>query len=115
MDKTQLIMMAISALFGAVAKSLVAWFMSIIKTTKIVRAVTAKAKIAFSKSNRPVIFDLFGIAFYVAVLVNFALDKSEPTRFDILIAIGAAVACLIMAIVLLVDISKAIHATKLGE
>ena len=112
MDKTQLITIAISALFGAVAKSLVSWIVSIIKTTKIVSAVTAKIKIVFSKTNRAVIFDIIALLFYVAVLINFALDKTAPTRLEILIAIGAILACLIMVITLSIDTFKAISANK---
>lgn len=112
MDKTQLITIAISALFGAVAKSFVEWIVSIIKTTGTVSAVTAKIKIVFSKTNRAVIFDMLSLIFYVVVLINFALDKAAPTRLDILIVIGAVLASILMIFVLFVDISKARNANK---
>ncbi len=93
-------------------KSIVSWVVSIIKTTATVRAVVAKLKIAFSKTNRAVMFDILSLLFYVAVLVNFALDKAAPTRLDILIAIGAVLACLVMIVVLSVDVFKATRVIK---
>jgi len=80
-DKTQLITIAISALFGAVAKSLVDWLASIIKTTHTVSAVTAKIKIIFSKSNRAVMFDMLSLLIYVGVLVNYV--RQCPHRHQI--------------------------------
>ena len=112
MDKTQLITIAISALAGAIAKPLVEWSISLIKTTETVKAITAIVKIVFSKTNRAVIFDTILLLFYVAVLVNFALDKAAPTKLDILIAIGAAFACLVMVVSLLINVVKAINANK---
>lgn len=115
MDKTQLITIAISALAGAVAKSLVAWIVSIIKTTKIVKTVTAKIKILFSITNRAVIIDILSLAFYVIVLVNFAFDKAPPTKLDVLIAIGSVLACIFMGIALIIDVAKAIVASKTAD
>ena len=56
MDKTQLITIAISTLERAVEKSLVARTVSIVKTTKMVKAITTKIKIVSSKANRKIFF-----------------------------------------------------------
>lgn len=112
MDKTQLITIIVSALAGAIAKPLVEWMVSVIKATELVKTILAIVKKAFSKANRGVIFDLVSLLFYVAVLVNFALDKASPTKLDILIAIGASLACLVMAISLFINIVKAINLNK---
>jgi hypothetical protein len=113
MDKTQLITIAISALFGAVAKSLVDWLASIIKTTHTVSAVTAKIKIIFSKSNRAVMFDMLSLLIYVGVLVNFYLSEGSPTRLEILLIVGASLAVIFMLLVLFWDISKAVNERKI--
>ena len=112
MGKTQLITIVVSALVGAIAKPFVEWLISVIKTTEIVKAINAIAKKVFSKTNRVVIFDLLSLSFYVAVLVNFALDKASPTKLDILIAIGASLACLVMSVSLFVHIVRAINVNK---
>lgn len=108
----ELVMLAIGAVFGALATPLVNWIISIIKSTETVKFVTEKSEVIFSKHNRAVIYDILSILFYVAVLINFSLDKSTPTKLDILIAIGAVFACLVMFFSLLIDISKAANANK---
>lgn len=112
MDKTQLITIAISALFGAVAKSLVDWIVSIVKTTETASAVTAKIKIVFSKTNRAVLIDILSILFYSGVLVNFYLNEGSPTRLEILLIIGASLAVIFMLFMLSWHVSEAIHARK---
>ena len=110
MDKTQLITIAIAALAGAVAKALVDWIVSIIKTTETVIAVTAKIKIIFSKTNRKVLTDILSLLFYAAVLVNFAISESAPTRLEILLIIGASLALIFMLFMLSWHISEASRA-----
>jgi len=112
MDKTQIITVIVSAITGAIAKPFIEWLISIIKTAEIVKTISAVVKMAFSKTNRAVIFDLASLTFYVAVLVSFARDKSSPTKLDILITIGASLACVIMAVSLFVHIVLAIKANK---
>jgi len=112
MDKTQLITIALSALASAITKPLVEWLISVIKTTKTVKTIAAILKIAFSKTNRAVIFDTIILLFYVAVLVSFALEKAAPTKLEILIAIGAAFACLVMGVSLLIKVVKAVNTNK---
>ncbi len=112
MDKTQLITIIVSALAGAIAKPLIEWLISVVKTTEIAKAITAIAKKAFSKNNRVVIFDLLSLSFYVVVLVSFALDEASPTKLDILIAIGASLACLVMSVSLVFHIIMAINVNK---
>ncbi len=110
MDKTQLITIAIAALAGAVAKELVGWIVSIIKTTELVSAVAAKIKIIFSKNNRKVFTDVLSLLFYAAVLVNFAISESAPTRLEILLIIGASLALIFMLFMLSWHISEASRA-----
>ena len=112
MDKTRLITIAIAALAGAVAKALVDWIVSIIKTTDTVIAVTAKVKIIFSKANRKVLTDILSILFYAAVLVNFATSENTPTRLEILLIIGASLALIFMLFMLSWHVSEAIYARK---
>lgn len=112
MDKAQLITIIVSALAGAMAKPLVDWLISLVKSTELMKTLAAISRKAFSKNNRAVIFDLFTLSFYVIVLVNFAIDKAAPTKLDILIAIGSSLACLITAASLFISISKAINANK---
>lgn len=107
MDKTQLITIAIAALAGAVAKALVDWVVSIIRTTEAVIAVTAKIKIIFSKTNRKILTEILSSLFYAAVLVNFAISESAPTRLEILLIIGASLALIFMLFMLSWHISEA--------
>lgn len=107
MDKTQLITIAIAALAGAVAKALVDWIVSIIKTTETVIAVTAKIKIILSKANRKVLTDILAVPFYAAVLVNFAISETTPTRLEILLIIGASLVLIFMLLTLSWHISQA--------
>lgn len=108
MDKTQLITIAISALFGAVAKSFVAWIVSIIKTTKMVKAVTAKIKIVFSKTNRKVMFSAFTLIFYTLLLAYFVNLPGTATRLSVLAIVVLVLFILFQAIGLLWHISIAI-------
>ena len=107
MDKTQLITIVIAAIAGAVAKALVEWIVSIIKTAETVVAVSAKIKTIFSKANREVLTDFLSLLFYAAVLVNFAIRESAPTRFEILLIIGASLAFIIMLFMLFWHVSEA--------
>lgn len=98
MDKIQLTTIAIAALAGAVAKAIVDWIVSIIKTTKTVITVTDKIKAIFSKNNRKVLWDIVVIMFYVSVLINFASKDTSPSRLEILIIVGASFAILFMVV-----------------
>ena len=112
MDKTQLITITISALFGAVSKSLVDWIVSVIKTTETVSAVAAKLKIVFSKTNRAVMFDILLILFYVGVVINFSLGATPITRLEVLLIIGAVLAIFFIFLSLIWNIHKAINERK---
>ena len=112
MDKTQLITIAISALFGAVAKSLIDWIASIIKTTEVASAATAKIKIVFSKTNLAILFDILSILVYSSVLLNFYLSTGVPSRLEILIIVGASLALIFLVFVLSWHVSEAIYKRK---
>ncbi len=112
MDKIQLITIAISTVFGMVLKSIISWIVSIIKTTETVKAITAKLKIVFSKTNRAIMFKVLILLFYVGVLVNFSISESTPTRFEILLIIGAAFTIIFVALFLIWDISVAVNERK---
>lgn len=100
MEKTQLITIAIAALAGAVAKAIVDWIVSIIKTTATVSAVTAKIKIVFSKKNRKVLTDIVVILFYGSILVNLTIKEATPTRLEILLIIWSVLAIVFMLFML---------------
>lgn len=112
MDKTQLITIAISTVFGMLLKSIISWIVSIIKTIDTVKAITAKLKILFSKNNRAVIFDILALIFYVGILVNFYLNEGSPTRLEVLLIIGASLAIFFMLFMLSWHISVAINERK---
>jgi hypothetical protein len=112
MDKTQLITIAISALFGAVTKSLVDWIASIIKTTKTASAVTARIKIVFSKANRAIMFDTFLLIFYVGVLIYFSSGETPITRLEVLLMIGAVLAIIFIFLSLTWKIYIAVNERK---
>lgn len=108
----QLVTIAVTALITIIAKDLWRWTVALVKNTAAAKTIAAIVKTAFNKTNRAVIFDILALLFYVVILINFALDKAAPSKFDILIAIGAVLACIIMAISLLVHIFVAINASK---
>jgi hypothetical protein len=112
MDKTQLITIAISALAGAVAKSLVDWLVSIIKTTNTVKTVAAKIRAAFSKRNRLVMGDVILLIFYASILASLVLNETPPTRLEILVMVGAAIAVLFTVFNLYWHVSEAIFHAK---
>lgn len=112
MDKTQLVTIAVTALISVTAKEVVTWLVALLKNTAAAKTITAKIKAMFTEANRAVFFDILVLLFYVVVLVNFALDKAAPTKLDILIAIGAVLACVFMSIALFIDIFKASHASN---
>jgi len=110
MDKTQLLTIVITALVSVLGKELITWLVGLVKGTAAVSSARAKLKAIFSKANRAVMIDVLSILFYVGVLVNFALGESAPTRLEVLLIIGAVIALIVMAIALLIDIAKIVHA-----
>ena len=112
MEKTELIKLAVAAIFGAVAKELVSLIFSSIKNTAVVTSTFAAIKVIFSPANRKVIWDIVVLGFYVSILYNFARSETPAKNMDILIAMAAFLACIFMVIVLIVDIYKAQQAAS---
>jgi hypothetical protein len=109
MDKTQLITIAISALAGAVAKSLVAWIVSIVKTTRMVKAITARIKIVSSKANRKIFFSALSVISYALLLAYFVTTPTPATRLAVLAIVVLVLFIMFETISLLWHISVAIN------
>lgn len=112
MDKTQLVTIIITAIVSVTAKEVIIWLVGLLKNTQSAKNIKVLISFAFNKTNRAVIYDLLALSFYATILVNFAIDKTSPNRLDILIAIGAVLASILMIIFLFLDVLKAISANK---
>jgi RsiW-degrading membrane proteinase PrsW (M82 family) len=104
MDKQTLITIVITVVITAIIKELFAWIISSFKSAAIIG--TAKQKLArlFTKTNLAIAADLFAIFLYGGVLVHFALDSSEPSRIEILIAVISAFLMLFMMFSFLIHV-----------
>lgn len=106
MDRTQLITIAITAVISVVAKEMVTWLISAIKSAAAFVTFRDKFKAFFNKRNRDILSDVFAIIFFVGVLVNFASSNGTASRLEVLIAIGSVIAILICIFSLLINIAK---------
>lgn len=107
MDKTQLVTIAVTALITVIAKELVIWLVALVKNLSVINTAREKIKAIFTSTNRVIMADIFALLFYAGVLINFAIGTSTPTRLEILLIFGAAIASLFMAVSLIFHITKA--------
>jgi hypothetical protein len=106
MDKTQLTTIVISAVAGAIAKELIGWTISAIKSLSLIPTGYEKLRAFFRGRNGDILINLINLAFYVGVLVYFVLLDSPISRFEILLVVGAMFFTLFFVISLLWNIYR---------
>jgi hypothetical protein len=84
MDRHQLVIIAITAVISVVAKEVVMWLVSLVKTIAVTETIRKKVKKIFSKNNLNIILDILVISFDLWVLVRDLRNPRPMVRTDII-------------------------------
>ena len=107
MDIPQLQTIVVTAAISIVAKELITWLVSIIKTLLLKSTLTAKLKIIFNKTNRAIMWDCLMLIFNITFLIIYVNSPEPLTKLSVIVIIGLILIILILLVTLLWDIYKA--------
>ena len=88
MDKNELVKTVVTIVITVIAKEVVQWLWSLVKTSDPARTITAKVKTAFNITNVSVFFQLCNLGWLIWTAFKFVTDPRPPTRVDIALFAG---------------------------
>ena len=107
MDNSTLVTIVITAVVSVIAKELMLWVISVVKSTTAAATVKAKLVVVFTRTNVAILTDILAFIFYCFVLAYFAIAPDAPSRIEILLSFFAAIFMLVMAFSLTFRIVRA--------
>jgi hypothetical protein len=91
MDRAQLVTIAVTAVISVIAKEVVTWAVSLVRTLSVIKTIREKVKKIFSRNNLAIFGNLFWLAWLVVLLAHEVRKSTPPTRVEIALIVALIV------------------------